>query len=65
MYIHPLNYSDTLNEVTNEMYAPFKYHMLNIEQRLNVVGETHKRMREYMIQQKKIVYLNKQKKQLK
>jgi len=52
MYIHPLNYSDTLNEVTNEMYAPFKYHMLNLEQRLNVVGETHKRMREYMIQQK-------------
>jgi len=52
MYIHPLNYSDTLNEVTNEMYAPFKYYMLNLEQRLNVVSETHKRMREYMIQQK-------------
>ena len=53
MYIHPLNYSETLEKVVQEKYAPFKYHMLNLEQRLNVVGETHKRMREYMIEHKK------------
>lgn len=52
MYIHPLNYSETLEKVVQEKFAPFKYHMLNFEQRLEAVGETHKRMREYMIQQK-------------
>jgi len=49
MYFKPLNYSDTLHEVTSEMYAPFKYHMLNLEQRLNVVGETHRRMRQHAL----------------
>ena len=52
MYIHPLNYSEVLEKVVQEKYAPFKYHMLNFEQRLEAVEETHKRMREYMIQQK-------------
>lgn len=52
MYIHPLNYIDTLEKVVQEKFAPFKYHMLNFEQRLEAVGEAHKIMREYMMQQK-------------
>lgn len=64
MYIHPLNYIEVLEKVVQEKYAPFKYHMLNLEQRFEAVGAAHKIMSEYMIEQKKIVYLNKQKEQL-
>lgn len=63
MYIHPLNYIEVLEKVVQEKYAPFKYYMLNPEQMAEAVGAAHKIMREYMIQQKKIVYLNKQNKQ--
>jgi len=52
MYIQPLNYIEVLEKVTAEKYAPFKYYMLNPEQMAEAVGEAHRIMREYMIQQK-------------
>jgi len=53
MYIQPLNYIEVLEKVTAEKYAPFKYYMLNPEQMAEAVGEAHKRMREYMLTQKR------------
>jgi hypothetical protein len=53
MYIRTLNYSDTLHKVVKEYYSPKKYYMLNFEEKLFCVGETHKRMREYVLAQKR------------
>lgn len=51
-YLRVLNYGDTLKKVVHEYYAPKKYHMLNLEEKLFCVGETHKRMRDYVLAQK-------------
>lgn len=53
MYIRTLNYSDTLKKVVKQKYGPRKYYMLNFEEKLEAVGDTHKIMRQYVLKQKK------------
>lgn len=53
MYIRTLNYSDTLKKVVDQKYSPRKYYMLNFEEKLDAVAETHRIMREYVLTQKK------------
>lgn len=54
MYIRTLNYSDTLKKVVEQKYSPRKYYMLNFDEKLDAVGETHKIMRQYVLDQKTI-----------
>lgn len=53
MNIRTLNYIDTLKKVVEQKYGPRKYYMLNFDETLEAVGETHEIMRKYVLKQKK------------
>jgi hypothetical protein len=47
-----LNYQHVLKKVVQEKYAPFKYYMLNMDQKIDAVTKAHKIMRKYVQAQK-------------
>ena len=52
MYIKLLNYLDTFNAVIFELYGVRHKNNLTMQQNLDAVEETYKRMREYVQAQK-------------
>jgi len=48
-----LNYEHVLKKVVKENFSPFKFYMLNMDQKIDAVTKAHKIMREYVLAQKR------------
>jgi hypothetical protein len=48
-----LNYKHVLKKVVKENYSPFKFYMLNMDQKIDAVTKAHTIMREYVLAQKR------------
>ena len=47
-----LNYQHVLKKVVKENFSPFKFYMLNMDQKIEAVSKAHTIMREYVQTQK-------------